>query len=99
MNTGWRIALIAIAVLPLLRAGWANRGTTLTYTLLWAALAWVAWLWTAAAGTMISRYVALGLTGCAAVAVLGARRPGAAAWNAVVAGLFVVQLIPLAQDF
>ena len=51
------------------------RGTTLTYTLLWAALAWVAWLWTAAAGTMISRYVALGLTGCAAVAVLGARRP------------------------
>ncbi|MFL5341474.1 MAG: hypothetical protein ACJ8F7_15115 [Gemmataceae bacterium] len=33
------------------------------------------------------------------MAVLGARRPGVGAWNAVVAGLVAVQLIPLVQDF
>ena len=42
-------------------------------------------------------YVALALTGCVAVAVLGARRPGAAAWNLVVGGLLVVLLLPLAE--
>ncbi len=43
------------------------------------------------------RYLALCLTGCAGVAVLGARKPGAVAWNAVVLGLLAVLLLPLAQ--
>jgi hypothetical protein len=43
------------------------------------------------------RYLALALTGCAEVAVLGARRPGVAAWNFVIAGLLIVVLLPLAQ--
>src|SRR5581483_6960992 len=41
------------------------------------------------------RYIALSLTGCAAVAVLGARRPGVAAWNFVVLALLAVNLLPL----
>ena len=40
----------------------------------------------------------IGLTGCAGVAVLGARRPGAAAWNCVAGGLLAVLLVPLAES-
>jgi hypothetical protein len=92
-------ALIALGLVPLLFAGWSNRRTALTYALLWAMLAWLAWLWSAAAGTADAAYVSLALTSCAGVAVLGARRPGAAAWNAVVAGLLAVQLLPLAHMY
>jgi len=42
-------------------------------------------------------YVALCLTGCAGVAVLGARRPHVAAWNFVVASLFAVMVLPLIE--
>jgi hypothetical protein len=42
-------------------------------------------------------YLALGLTGCAGVAVLGARRPGVGAWNFVLLGLLLVLLLPLAE--
>jgi hypothetical protein len=35
------------------------------------------------------------LTGCAGVAVLGARRPGVTAWNFVVVGLLAVLLLPI----
>jgi hypothetical protein len=45
---------------------------------------------------MDSGYLALSLTGCAAVAVLGARRPGVIAWNGVVLALLAVYLLPLA---
>jgi hypothetical protein len=38
--------------------------------------------------------LALSLTGCAGVAVFGARRPGVQAWNFVVLGLLAVQLVP-----
>jgi len=37
------------------------------------------------------------LTGCAGVAVLGARRPGVVAWNFVVAALAAVNLLPLGE--
>jgi hypothetical protein len=40
-------------------------------------------------------YVALCLTGGVGVAVLGARRPGAAAWNFVVLGLLAVEMLSL----
>jgi hypothetical protein len=43
------------------------------------------------------RYLALCLTGCAGVAVLGARRPGVGAWNFVLLGLLAVMLLPVAQ--
>ena len=46
-----------------------------------------------------ARYAALCLTGCAGVAVLGARRPGAGPWNFVALGLLVVLLLPLAEGF
>src|SRR5207249_5282 len=44
------------------------------------------------------RNLALSLTGCAAVAVLGARRPGVVAWNLVVAALLAVMLLPVAAS-
>src|SRR5256885_13075667 len=96
---GWGFALIGSGAVPLLAAWWANRRTALVHALFWATLAWLAWLWAAATGTTEARYLALGLTACAGVAVLGARHPGVSAWNAVVAGLFAVQVIPLVQDF
>src|SRR5205814_8699122 len=45
----------------------------------------------------VVRYLALSLTGCAGVAVLGARRPGVGAWNFVLFGLLAVALLPLAE--
>jgi hypothetical protein len=89
---------------PLWYAWRANRHTSLTHALAWAVAAWLVWaLAQVAEGagelTVVPavRYLALALTGCAEVAVLGARRPGVAAWNFVVGGLLVVVLLPLAQ--
>ncbi len=80
----------------------ANRHTTLGQPLLWALLAWVAWT---AVGVLrlagveraarLAPYLALSLTGCAGIAVLGARRPGVTAWNFVVVGLLAVLLLPV----
>lgn len=90
---------------PLARAWQANRHTTLRPALAWAACALAAW--SAGVGgpalglpewaVSMSRYLALCLTGCAGVAVLGARRPGVGAWNFIVAGLLAVLLLPLAE--
>jgi hypothetical protein len=89
---------------PLGRAWLANRQTTLFQAIHWAGVAWAAWLVALAlpilhpgADTLTARYVALGLTGAAGVAVLGARRPGVAAWNFVVVGLVAVLIMPVAQ--
>jgi hypothetical protein len=91
---------------PLLRACRACRGTTLTHALLWALAAWLAWCWACylffadnRPNEPIAEYLALSLTGCAGVAVLGARRPGVAAWNFVVLGLLAVLLLPFAEGF
>ena len=43
------------------------------------------------------RYLALCLTSCAAVAVLGARRPGVTAWNFVVLSQLAILLVPIAE--
>jgi hypothetical protein len=94
----WSLVAVALLGIPLSMAVWANRPTTLLHALLWAVTAWLAWIWNAATGEMTARYISLCLTACAGVAVLGARRPGAAAWNAVVAGLLAVLMIPLAQE-
>jgi hypothetical protein len=90
---------------PLWRAWRANRHTSLLQAVNWAVVAWAAWglvllavpLRQAPAGGPIS-YLALCLTGCAGVAVLGARRPGVGAWNFVVVALLAVMLLPLAES-
>jgi hypothetical protein len=97
--------VLATAAYPLGRAWLANRTTTLVHALTWAILAWLAWftvLLAAALGlgdSAAARYVALALTGCAGVAVLGARRPGVGPWHFVALGLLVVLLLPLAEGF
>jgi len=97
-------AALLTAAYPLLRAFLANRKTTLSQATLWAAGAWACWLvvFVGAAlgqGTDVAfgRYLALALTGCGGVAVLGARRPGVRAWNFVVCGLLAVLLLPVAE--
>lgn len=98
-------AIVLSAGAPLLRAAWSNRRTSLAHAAIWANAAWSAWvvaLAIEASGAGDSprlRYVALCLTGCAAVAVLGARRPGVLAWDLVVTGLLAVLLLPLAEGF
>jgi hypothetical protein len=94
--------LLLTGIYPLAQALRANRYTTLWQPLLWALLAWAAW--TGVAWSRVLRlgeneqlvcYGALCLTGCAGIAVLGARRPGVAAWNFVVVGLLAVLLLPV----
>lgn len=94
--------LLLTAVFPLATALRANRSTTLRQPLLWALVAWAAWLGVAGSRFLqpgsderLACYGALCLTGCAGVAVLGARRPGVTAWNFVVVGLLAVLLLPI----
>jgi hypothetical protein len=89
---------------PFWQAWRANRETTLVQTLAWAAAAWVAWLaallaearWPAT-DPLGPRYVALCLTACALIGVLGARRQQVGPWNFVLLGLLAVLLLPLAE--
>jgi hypothetical protein len=94
--------LLLTALYPLAKALRANRRTTLRQPLLWALAAWAAWTGIAWGRLLLpgqeerlACYGALCLTGCAGVAVLGARRPGVAAWNFVVVGLLAVLLLPI----
>lgn len=89
---------------PLWLAWQANRRTALFQALNWAIVAWGGWGWVELAtwewwgeAPVPIRYLALCLTGCAGVAVLGARRPGVGAWNFVIIGLLAVLLLPLAE--
>src|SRR5438874_8554285 len=95
----------ATGAYPLWVARRANRRTTLGPALGWAALAWAVWGWSLYADAAWPeasaekvRYLALSLTGCAGVAVLGARRPGVGAWNFVLLGLLAVMLLPVAES-
>lgn len=96
--------LIVVGMVPLTRAWQANRRTSLAHALLWTIAAWLSWGVAFvvgdpdAGGIDAGRYCALCLTGCAGVAVLGARRPHVAAWNFVVLGLFAVMILPLAES-
>ena len=91
MNPTWNLALLA-GFYPLLVAWRSSAGSTIRHALGWAVAAWAAWCVGVSAEW---RYVALCLTACAGVAVLGARRPGAGAWHFVVAGLLVTLMLPL----
>lgn len=85
------------AAVPLLRATIRCAGTAVAHALGWAWAAWLAWAACMTTPTAVAAYVALALTGCAGVAVLGARRPGVWMWHAVVVGLLVVLLVQLAE--
>jgi hypothetical protein len=91
----------ATAAYPLWYAWRANRRTSLVQAVHWAIAAWTVWGLLAFAANPAAplqlarlRHLALCLTGCAGVAVLGARRPGVGAWNFVVFGLLAVLLLP-----
>ena len=91
MNPIWNLALLASSY-PLFVAWRSSAGSTIRHALGWAVAAWATWC----VGVSPEwRYVALCLTACAGVAVLGARRPGVGAWHFVVAGLLVTLLLPL----
>src|SRR5205823_9802021 len=91
------------AAYPLLRMVLANLPTTLRQATLWAVGAWACWLLVVLGaargegGGALGRHLALALTGCAGIAVLGARRPGVNAWNFVVCGLLAVLLMPVLE--
>jgi hypothetical protein len=89
---------------PLWHAWLANRSTSLLSAVNWSISAWTVWGMLLLAHALpgaphvpLLRYLALSVTGCAAVAVLGARRPGVGAWNFVVVGLLAVLLLPVAE--
>jgi hypothetical protein len=100
------LLLFLTGVFPVWRAWRGSRPTSLAHAATWMAAAWVAWgamLLTHAfhepsAGLDLPRYFALCLTGCAGVAVLGARRPAVLAWDFVVLGLLGVLLLPYAEN-
>jgi hypothetical protein len=93
-----------IGAYPVWRCWQANRGTSLQYAVVWSALAWAGWGFVMLAQVLnagiqlsLMPYVALCLSSCAGVTVLGARRPGDGAWNFVVVGLLAVLLLPIAE--
>jgi hypothetical protein len=90
---------------PLWRLWRANLHTSLLHAVAWATAAWFAWLVvllvpeeSTVAVLPAFQYVALSFTGCAGIAVLGARRPGVGAWNLVVAALLALDLLPLVES-
>jgi hypothetical protein len=92
-------------IFPFWEAWKANQMTTLRPAVSWAFAGWLAWgwiIWTEIIqgdpASVDLRYLAISLTGCAGVAVLGARRPGVVAWNFVIAGLLVVMLFLLVES-
>lgn len=98
------LPLFLAGIYPLARAWWANRETTLLQALNWTITAWVAWMFSlifaeAEGATRLepARFLALCLTGCAGIAVLGARRPHVGPWNFVVLGLLAVMVLPLVE--
>lgn len=95
----WTSILSAVAIVPIVRAWAANRRTPLRSALGWGTAAWLAWTWAGTETSPWPAYLALSLTACAGVSVLGSRRPGAVAWNAVVGSLGAVLVTPFLQDF
>src|SRR5262245_14048102 len=89
---------------PLWLAWRRNRQTSLRHALIWARVAWMAWgvvlalaIWWGPDALLAPRYLATALVACAGVAVLGARQPGATAWNFVVLGLLAVLAWPVIE--
>ena len=98
--SAWGLLAVYCCNLPLLVHFWkANRHTSLNHAIFWAGFAWIAWILTVpleppGSGAGVYVYLALALTGCASIAILGDRRPGVTMWNAVVAALLLMELSP-----
>jgi hypothetical protein len=102
--------LILIGMLGLLASAWplwqawqTMRRTSLRDALMWLMAAWFCWLAAGMAywlGQPLTpwRYLAVSVTGCFFAAVLGARRPGMAAWNFVTLGLLAALLLPCLEQ-
>jgi hypothetical protein len=84
-------AVSAAALALAVRANWR---TALNWSIAWAVAAWLVMSFSFWVDSPALKYLALVLTGCAGVSVLGARRPGSTAWQFVVVGLFVMLLLP-----
>lgn len=76
----------------------ANRCTSLLPTMFWTSVAWIAIGWWQSNTDVTASHIALALTSAAGVSVLGARRPGAWAWQFVVIGLLGVMHLPLIES-
>ncbi len=87
-------ALFLYGVYVWLRAWFALRKTSLGHAAVWALVAWLGWGAVLLYPAPPVRYLALCLTACAGVAVLGARRPHVMAWNFVVLALLAVLMLP-----
>ena len=93
---GW--ILILTGPYPIVAAWRANRRTSLRDAVCWGGTAWLSWAGVGCHGSDLDALlIALCLTSCAGVAVLGARRPHVGAWNLVVFGLAFVMLLPLVE--
>jgi hypothetical protein len=94
------LLLYLTAVYPLMLAWGANRRTSLVHSLSWALATWTCWcgFFLLHDGQAAGRYLALCLTGCTGIAVLGARRPIVGPWNLVLLGLLAVLLLPLGEN-
>jgi hypothetical protein len=96
------VAVYLSSAYPVARAWLSNRSTTMVHALSWTVAAWLAWfgalLLDGTNGAATVRYLALCLTGCAGIAVLGARRPIVGAWNFVLLALIGVLLLPLLEN-
>lgn len=90
--TLWIAGAIALAT-----AIHANRKTSLLLTVFWACFAWVAIGWWILNPGSATTQIALAMTSAAGVSVLGARWPGALAWQFVVIGLLGVMYLPLIE--
>lgn len=99
---GLEVLLVASGFIPLAWAWRAKAGTPLAHTVVWAWAAWAGWATVAtvvAPGPLATlRYLALSVTSCVGIAVLGARRPIAGPWNFVLLGLLAVLLLPFAEN-
>jgi hypothetical protein len=87
--------ILLAGVYPLYRLWQSAHGWAVRHALVWGWLAWVAWCLAGWLDEPRTHYLALSLTACAGVAVLGARRPMVTAWHLVVAGLLLLLLRPL----
>lgn len=96
MNVVWGVSLVC-GFYPFYRAWRGSRGWTLCHAVVWGALAWTAWCAAVFLDSETIHYLALCLTACAGVAVLGARRPGVTAWNFVVVGLLAALCRPFLE--